>query len=496
MQNAPYAKHDDAKIGPEQSRLVSRRNLLASAAGGSGALLIPSQVLGQSPKTAPSEKLNIAFVGIGGGYGTRALNELSSQNIVAVCDVDWRTREQQHVRFKPAIEEAALYPKARRFNDWRKMLEEMDKGIDGIVVCTPDHTHAVISITAMKMGKHVFCEKPLAHSVDEVRAMIAAGRKYKVATQTGVQGHASEDLRSMVEWVRDGAIGPVREVHLFEGARPPRHSNGAARAMHGSIYDAIAHVNDKIPVPPEVKWDLWLGPAHVRPYNPMYLPIRWRSWLDFGTGVLGDHGPHYLDPVVWALDLGFPEVIEAATDPEYNPEKNTQTFPRSAIVHYRFPANGDRPPVSLTWYQSQMPPRPRFLKPDDELPSGGGMLVGDRGAIVFGPIYNGKPGAIVPGLVKLYPEELDRSYKRPARTLSRPQSQWLEWIECAKTGKQASANFDYGGLITQIALLGDIAIRNRGALLRFDANEQRFTNCEGANKAFEYYSRPGWALPD
>src|SRR5258708_438754 len=254
----------------------TRRDFLGAAAG--------SAALGfaQSKAQPPSDKMNVAFIGIAGGYGNRGLEELSSQNIIAICDVDWRTREQQNSRFVTPLEVAARHPNTRRFDDWRQMLEEMDKSIDGIVVCTPDHTHAIAAITAMKMGKHVFCEKPLARTVGEVRAMMAAERKYNVATQTGIQGHASEDLRSLVEWVRDGAIGDVKEVHLFEGARPQPAagmSPPATRPAGPSIYESIAHIDDDIPVPPEVKWDLWLGPARHRPYNPMYLPARWRTCL-------------------------------------------------------------------------------------------------------------------------------------------------------------------------------------------------------------------------
>jgi predicted dehydrogenase len=481
----------------KESDQISRRKFLAATAGGGSALLLPSEILGRNGAAPPSEKMNIAFLGIGGGYGARGMEELVSQNIVALCDVDWRTREQQHSQFAPAIEVAQRYPKARRFDDWRKMLEEMDKNIDAILICTPDHAHAVAAITAMKMGKHVFCEKPLANSVDDVRAMMAAERKYKVATQTGVQGHASEDLRSIVEWVRDGAIGDVKEVHLFEGAHPPRPAGSAPGRPAGShsTYDSIAHINDEIPVPPEVKWDLWLGPAKYRPYNPMYLPIRWRGWVDFGTGILGDHGPHFIDPVFWALDLGFPETIEAETDTEYDPEKNTQTYPRMSIVKFTFPARGKMPAVAVTWHANHMPPLPSYVKADDKFPSGGGMLVGSRGTILYGPMYKSNPGAPLPGQVRLLPEELDKSYKRPDKTIFRPSSHWLEWVDCAKAGKQPSADFAYGGVVTQIALLGDLAIRNKGKLLRYDADAGRFTNCEAANQAFSHVSRPGWGLP-
>jgi predicted dehydrogenase len=303
---------------------ISRRGMIAATTG--TLMVLPSGVIGRAGATSPSDKMNVAFIGIG-GYGARGLQELAGQNIVALCDVDCRPASETVLKQTVASEIVKKYPAARRFDDWRIMLQEMDKSIDSVLVCTADHTHAIAAITAMKMGKHVFCDKPLAHSINEVRAMMAAGRKYKVSTQTGIQGHASEDCRRMVEWIRDGAIGTVQEVHLFEGARP---QGGAPPVWPGESaipYEAIAHVHDTVPVPPEVKWDLWLGPAAARPYNPMYIPQRWRNWIDFGTGVLGDHGPHFIDPAYWALDLGFPETIEAETDPEFDPQKNNQMFP-------------------------------------------------------------------------------------------------------------------------------------------------------------------------
>jgi predicted dehydrogenase len=226
----------------------------------------------------------------------------------------------------------------------------------------------------------------------------------------------------------------------------------------------------------------------------MYLPTRWRSWLDFGTGVLGDHGPHYIDVIVSALGLEFPETVEADTDPEYDPAKNIQTFPRMATVRYAFPARGKKPPVTMTWHNNSMPPLPSYVK-EDQIATGGGLLAGSKGVIVFGTIYSGKSGQIVPGLVKLLPEELDKSYKRPAPTLARPASHWLEWAECAKSGKLASTNFQYGGLVTQISLLGDIAIRNKGTILRYDQKRAKFINNDSANRAMGHYSRAGWELP-
>ena len=479
----------------EYTKLITRRDLISGAAAAGCVSLLPSRVLGRAGYAFPSDKLNIGFIGIAGYYGGAGLRELASQNIVALCDVDWRTRAQMTSK-QPlyAPEVAQQYSQAKCFDDWRVMLEKMDKSIDAVLICTADHTHAVAAVTAMKMGKHVFCEKPLAHSVHEVRAMMNSERSHPgQATQTGIQGHASEDVISIVEWVRDGAIGTVQEVQVFQGSgRPPSGHPVGARPRR-LPYEEIEHVNDDVPIPPEVKWDLWLGPAPYRKYNPMYLPLRWRNWLDFGTGILGDHGPHFIDPMFWALDLGFPESIEAETDPEYDPQTNTQTFPRRSVVRYRFPARGKRPSVSLTWYGGDTPPIPKGWDPAKEFPNGGGVILGSKGTIVYGPVYNSLPRKLMQ--VWLLPEELDRSYKRPVQTLPRPSNIWMEWAECAKTGKQPSADWHYGGSLTQVCLLGDIAIRHKGQMLRFDEKKEKFTNSSSANAMFEQPSRSGWALP-
>jgi predicted dehydrogenase len=340
----------------------------------------------------------------------------------------------------------------------------------------------------MKMGKHVFCEKPLAHSIHETRAMMAAEKKYKnVTTQTCIQGHASEDCRAIVEWVRDGAIGDVREAHVYEYE--------TTRPGTPNYYEDIQHINDDVAIPPELKWDLWIGPAPYRPYNTAYHPNRWRYWLDFGTGKLGDHGPHYIDPVYWALDLGLPATIEADADAEWNtPAAKAQKYPRFAEVRYGFPARGKKPPVTLTWHHNdKMPPLPKWWRAEDKAPTGGGIIVGTKGAIVFGPIYASKPGALQQ--VKLIPEELNRDYRRPAKTIPRLNTgHWMEWIECAKAGKQTSSDFAYGGAISEIALLGDIAIRNTGKVLHYDAKRGKFKDDE-ANAMFQRTYRKGWELP-
>ena len=464
---------------------ISRRRLLSGAAIACAYNALPSWA-GTARKLSPNDKANIAFIGIG-NYGAQNLVELASQNIVAVCDVDWRTRDQLPGRGALASEVATKYPQAKRFDDWRVMLESTDKNIDAVVVCTADHVHAVAALTAMKMGKHVYCEKPLAHSIGEVRAMVAAAQKCpSQATQTGIVGHASEDVRRIVEWVRNGAIGDVEKIEVWQ-------SDWEAGQRYTSPYGEVALINDKVALPPEVKWDLWLGPAPERPYNPMYLPLRWRNWQDFGTGILGDHGPHFLDPIIWAFDLGYPDQLSAEADPGFDTTSRDQMFARYSHVNYRFPAKAGRPAVQLKWYGYTSPEIPKGWKSTDPFPTGGGIIHGSKGTLVYGPVYSSKPG--LPKQVWLLPEELDRQYKRPNPTIARPHSHWLEWIDAARDGKQPSANWQYGGLVTEICLLGNIAIQHAGTTLTFSPQSRTFTNSKSANSMFEHGYRAGWQLP-
>jgi len=342
-----------------------------------------------------------------------------------------------------------------------------------------------------------------------VRAMMEAAKKHKVITQTGNQGHSSYDVRSLVEWVRDGAIGSVRQVHLFEGAgRRPAPAPAAPKvgtvAWQGQ-YDFSKILNDDVPVPPEINWDLWLGPSPYRKYNPTYLPLSWRRWLDFGTGVMGDFVCHYLDPVAWSLDLDLPESIEAGTDEGYDPKTNNQTYPNYAQLQCAYPARGDRPPVTVSWYLNSpsRPPRPEGWKADEKLPdeSGGGIIVGSKGSILFGKVFHGTNEKSTPGLVRLYPDELDKSYKRPDMTIPRLKGEgdlgghWTDWVESIKAGRPAGSPFDYGGILSKSAVLGNIALRNKGKMLRFDAKKEKFTNDDEANKLFQRPYREGWKLP-
>jgi len=466
---------------------ITRREALTVGAAGAFTI-VSSAVVGRGSAAPPSEKMNLAFVGCGMA-GRNQVNALNSQNIVALCDVDWRESTGGRGFVGTAAALAKQYPNAKRYSDWRIMLQEMEKQIDGIVVSTPDHTHAHCVMTALKMGKHVLCEKPLGHSVHETRAMMAAEKKYKKSiNHTVIQGHASEDCRSIVEWVQDGAIGDVQEAHFYECE--------TVSQVPLSYYDDIHKVRDDVPVPPEMNWDLWIGAAPFRNFNPMYHPNKWRYWYDFGTSKLGDHGPHYLDPIYWALNLGYPETIETVqTDMEWDavPDK-TQKYPRFAVVRFDFPARNKRPALPIYWHHhDQMPPLSKWWKPGEKAPTGGGILIGSKGAISYGPIYASKPGALQQ--VKLFPEELDREYKRPAKTIPRIASNHcMEWVECVKAGKQTSCNFEYGGNVSMIAMLGDIAIRNKGTKLHYDAKAGKFKEPD-ANKLFQRDYRKGWELP-
>ncbi len=432
--------------------------------------------------------MNLAFVGCGMA-GRNQINSLNSQNIVALCDVDWREGSGRGMG-GAAASLARQYPNAKRYTDWRVMLHEMEKQIDGVVVSTPDHTHIHCVLASMKLGKHVLCEKPLGHTVHETKLMMEAEKKYKKSiAHTMIQGHASEDCRSIVEWIRDGAIGDVQEAHFYQYE--------TVRQVPLSYYDEIAKAKDEVPIPENLSWDLWIGPAPYRGFNTFYHPNRWRYWYDFGTSKLGDHGPHYLDPIYWALELGAPSTVELThTDPEWDPvpDKN-QKYPRFAVVKYEFAARGKRPPLTLYWHHNdQMPPLSKFWKAEEKFPwTGGGIVIGSKGAIPFGEIYASRPDALK--LVKLLPEELDKDYKRPAKTIPRiATSHCMEWVECAKAGKQTSCNFEYGGNVCMVAMLGDIAIRNKGVKLHWDAKSGKFKEAE-ANKFLQRQYRKGWELP-
>ena len=339
---------------------INRRGFLAGSAA-VAVTVVPRHVLGGVGNTPPSEKLNIAGIGVG-GMGKSNLRQLESENIVALCDVD-------HAYAAPAFKR---YPKAKVYTDYRKMLDKQSD-IDAVVIATPDHTHAVISMAAMRRGKHVYCQKPLTHDVYESRMLAKAAKEEGVVTQMGIQGHSMEGGRLICEWIADGAIGEVTEVDAWCSLSyyPFGHAGWSSKWSR--------RPEETPPVPATLDWDLWLGPAPQRPYHPAYHPAVWRCWWDFGCGMMGDRGAHTLDPVFWALKLGQPTSVDANSL-----DMNPDTHPVASIVTYQFPARGDLPPVKLTWYEGTRAPRPAELEDGDPMPREGGILFnGSKGKIWF-----------------------------------------------------------------------------------------------------------------
>jgi predicted dehydrogenase len=442
---------------------ITRRHFLKHTAVGLTTLsFVPGHFLGLNGATPPSQKLNLAFVGIG-GRGVTNLQSMDSENVVALCDVDE----------KRAAASFGKHPAAKRFTDYRKMLDQLHKQLDGIVVSTPDHTHAVIAMAAMRHGKHVYCEKPLAHSVGEIRALVQAAHRYQVITQLGNQGHSFNTIRNFCEWIWDGAIGRVHTVHAICGAK-------------NSQIDKLPLLAEKHPVPAGLDWDQWLGPAQFRPYNPVYLPSSWRAWTPFGSGSLGDWTCHVVDPVFWALDLGSPVAISAKVK-DYDLKKHADTYPPGVVITYEFPANAKRSPVKLLWFEgTEKPPRPAELEPDDTLPKIGAVVMGDQGTIIYGS--HGATSA------RLIPDAKMEAYKKPPQTLWRTKAHHEDWLNAIRTGKLAGSNFDYGGPLSELAMLGIIAMRLPETRLEWDGAKAEFKNSAEANALITPRYRKGWKL--
>ena len=463
---------------------LSRRDFLGGMTLGAAAFqVVPGFVLGLNGQIPPSRKLSLAGVGVG-GQGGHDVSQFGSENIVALCDTDWAHAAGIFKRF----------PNAKRFKDYRKMMEEV-KELDGVVVGTPDHHHAFASMEAIKRGKHVYCEKPLTHSVWEARQVATAARAKKVATQMGNQGQASDETRRLCEVVASGAIGKVREAHIWTD----RPSQGLFKEYWAQGVD---RPKETPPVPETLEWDLWLGPAPERPFNPAYLPFRWRGWWDFGTGALGDIGCHAMDPVCRALKLGSPIIWpEKAWDPSAAlPEKcfhpvsiqasssrvNKETYPLASMVTYEFPARGDAPPIKLMWYDGGLrPARPADLPEDVVMGDNGRMIVGDQGFILGTTIYPEARRKEVGAIPQIWPRVKDH---------------YQEWAEACKGGKPAGSNFDWAGPLAEIVLLGNVALRVelRNLLvhtrLKWDPVKLRIANLEEADKFLRRSYRPGWSL--
>jgi predicted dehydrogenase len=447
---------------------MNRRQFLKATGTAAAFTIVSPQVLGRPGHRPPSETLNIAGIGVG-GQGAADLRSVESENIVALCDADWQR----------AAETFERYPQARRYRDFRVMLEK-ERGIDAVVVATPDHTHAVAAMAAMQLGKHVYVEKPLAHSIHEVRKLTETARAAGVATQMGNQGHAMESMRLLKEWLDDGAIGTVREV--------------AAWTPHAVWPQGIDRPTETPPAPETLAWDLWLGPAPERPYHPAYLPATWRGWWDFGTGALGDMGCHIFDPLFYALDLGYPSRVEVsystfiAEGLNWNKPFNGESYPRASVGHYRFPARGDHPPLKLTWYDGGlMPERPEELEPGRRMGNtcGGALIIGEKGKIMCGA--HGADG------VRIIPETKMQAYERPPKRLPRSVGHHQEWIDACKGGPRPGSNFDYAGPLAETVLLGNVAMR-ASEPIEFDPQQMRITNVPEANAWLQRDYRAGWSL--
>ena len=445
---------------------LNRRSFLAkSSLAATSFTIVPRHVLGGPGQKPPSEKLNIASIGAG-GRAADDLQELKGENIVALCDVDW---DRASGSFKQ-------FPKAARYRDFRVMLEQQ-QDIDAILVATPDHIHAVATMAALKHGKPVYCEKPLTKTVHEARAIAQAAREAKVATQMGNQGMAFEGNRLINEWIWDGAIGPVREVHVWSD-RPTRRGKQPLWWPQG-----LDRPTETPAVPSTLDWDLWLGPAPWRPYHPIYVPFQWRGWWDFGSGGIGDMGIHNVAPVFSALKLNAPTSVHASSTPVYK-----ESVPVACLVHFEFPARGEMPPVKLHWYDGGLlPERPAELDDERTLDAEDGIIfVGDKGKILVEGWGGERP--------RLIPESRNKEYKRPAKTLPRSIGHHAEWIQACKTGSATRSSFDFAGPLTETVLLGSLCVRRGGDKLIWDSANMKITNEPEANAMLHYEYRKGWTL--
>ncbi|MBC7921718.1 MAG: Gfo/Idh/MocA family oxidoreductase [Ferruginibacter sp.] len=437
---------------------ITRRDFVRGAAFTAAAFtIVPRHVLGRG-FIAPSDKLNVAAIGIG-GMGKNNIAALApTENIVALCDID-------EVYAAKVFD---LYPNAKRYKDYRRMLETQ-KDIDGVIIATPDHQHALQAMTAMKLGKHVYVQKPLAYTVHESRELAKLAKANpKVVTQMGNQGHSSDDARLINEWIADGAIGKVSEVHVWTNR--PVWPQG------------IPAPTDNPPVPASLDWDLFLGPAPGRAYHPAYTPFKWRGWVDYGQGALGDMGAHLIDHVNWSLKLGYPASVEASSTPF-----NKESYPTASIVTYTFPARGKMSAVTMTWYDGGLlPPKPEELGTEPVDKGGGALYIGDKGKLMHGT-YGAKP--------RLLPQSRMDAYKQPAPTIARVgMSHERNWAEASKGNGKATCPFEYAGPLNETMLLGVVALRAPGQKLLWDGPNMKFTNAPEVNPFLTREYRQGWTL--
>lgn len=463
-------------------KTISRRSFLRRSAIASALTIVPGKVLGDSGQVPPSEQITLACIGTGGQgiQNIRTFLEFPNVRVVAVCDVNRESNDYLSVNWgsckekRPAGREPAkrvveefyaqqsasgTYSGCTAYSDYRELLSKED--VDAVMVATPDHTHAVITMAALKLRKHVYCEKPLTYSVYEARQVAEAARRAGVATQLGNQGQASPEARVACELIADGAIGPVHEVQTSFGSR----------FWHFPAFEG--RPPDCPPVPDGLDWDLWLGPAPQRPYHPEYCPWTWRNWRDFGTGLLGDLGCHMLSTVFKALKLGHPVRIEASCT-----KLAEETHPLGSIVRYDFPAREDMPPLRLTWYDGGLrPPRPPELEP---------------GRDISDVLYLGEKGTMMGH--RLLPESRMKDFGKPSKRLPLSPGHHREWLDACRGGAPAGSDFvNHAGLLSEVCLLGNVAIAT-GKVLAWDGPNFKITNDEEANRFLHREYRSGWSL--
>lgn len=512
---------------------INRREFVSDAGKiGLGAVLaghlptiVPRHVLGGPGYTAPSDLLNIAVCGVG-GQGSGNARSVATENLVAFCDVDPAFMERNimggdrpnQTPNPTTVMLREKFQKANKYVDFREMLAKQHD-LDAVVIATPDHMHATVAAAAMRAGKHVYCQKPLTWSVHESRLLRQIAREKKVVTQMGNQGHSMDGTRRVVEWVRAGVIGNVREVHIYTD-RPARYwaqglprpagspvafptlTTGNVSSVRNALAATLANAN--VTPPKGLRWDLYLGSiAEDVPYHPVYHPFTWRGWVDFGCGALGDMGAHLIDQSYWALGLTQPTSIEATSSlwgtetvppPEGSPKGTRPTYknvsyPMASTVHYQYPAVGNRPGLKLFWYDGGLfPPRPEGL-PDDVVfdSEGGGILVGDKGILIHNT-YGEKP--------RLFPESCARAGNSVPESLPRiKESHQMNWVNACKGQGEASSPFEYGTQLNETMVLGVAALRSgQGRKLLYDAEKMQFTNAPDANQYLTREYRAGWAL--
>ncbi len=498
---------------------IPRREFVRNAAAATAALsLLPRGAHARPRKIAPSDRVNIAGVGVG-GMGRANMQALSSQNLVAMCDVDWnfvdnrfadipKQMEAANKRIAEATDPAqkaraqqqlkdweqlqAQLPRTRRYTDYREMLDKQ-KDIDAVVIATPDHTHALIALAAMDLGKHVYVQKPLAWSVEECRRLAKRATETGLQTQMGNQGHSSDDARLVNEYIQSGAIGTVTEVHVWTN-RPlaywpqgvPRPAPLPANAkdlpwnMNGVMTREAGSFGSYAP-PDKLAWDLFLGPSRFIEYHPIYHPFNWRGWTDWGVGAIGDMGAHLIDSSFWSLDLDYPTSIETTSTPY-----NHDTYPMACTTYYEFPAKGARPAVKMTWYDGGLtPPKPVEIG-DEELNKGGGVLyIGTKGKLMH-DTYGFNP--------RLLPKSLHESVGKPKETYARIKtSHEMNWIDAIRGTQQTTSPFEYSGKLTEIMLLG-VAALNAGKKIQYDGANMKITNVPDSDALLKRSYRAGWEL--